>query len=235
MHGNAMGELTGSWPVIVPPGPGVLCAYGDATTRVQDEASRTYVKRSDQIEEKDLLADLEELSAKASVSLNADGIPSDDQEVIYQADIRYVGQAFQISMEFTTSDIMEKGLSLLTERFDKEHEQLFTFALGQDHELVMIRAVVRASAANIEDVQVGEESASLEDCKLHDTRFYYKGNWHDAVIYDRNPLHAGLKIPGPAIISEMDSTTVILPAYEATVDVLGNLLINPVKQTEAGS
>jgi N-methylhydantoinase A len=235
MHGNAMGELTHSWPVIVPPGPGVLCAYGDATTRVQDEASRTYVKRADQLEVKDLLRDLEELRDRASVSLNADGIPSEQQEVTYQADIRYIGQAFQISMEFTTDDIMDKGISLLTRRFDTEHEQLFTFALGEDHELVMIRAVVRANAASIKEVQVGQESASLEDCKLHDTRFYYQGEWHDAVIYDRIPLHTGHKIPGPAIISEMDSTTVILPDYEATVDVVGNLLIKPVSQTEAGS
>jgi len=234
LHGNAMGELTHSWPVIIPPGPGVLCAYGEATTRVQDEASRTYVKRADQLEVKDLLQDLEELRARASVSLDADGIASDKQEVTYQADIRYIGQAFQISMEFTAEDILEKGLSLLTERFDTEHEQLFTFALGQDHELVMIRAVVRASATRIEEVQVGLESASLEDCKLHDTRFYYKGEWHDAVIYERNPLHTGLVIPGPAIISEMDSTTVILPDYEATVDVLGNLLIKPVNHGGEG-
>ena len=232
MHGNAMGELTHSWPVIIPPGPGVLCAYGDATTRIQDEASRTYVKRADQLDAKDLLEDLEELRVRASVSLDADGIPSDQQEVTYQADIRYIGQAFQISMDFTTEDIMEKGVSLLTERFDSEHEHLFTFALGQDHELVMIRAVVQASAASIKEVPVGQESASLEDCKLHDTRFYHKGEWHDAVIYDRKPLHTGLKIPGPAIISEMDSTTVILPAYEASVDVVGNLLINPIEQSE---
>ena len=229
-----MGELTRSWPVIVPPGPGVLCAYGEATTRVQDEASRTYVKRADQLEAKDLLQDFAELRARASVSLDADGIPSEQQEVTYQADIRYVGQAFQISMDFTADDIMEKGLSLLTERFDTEHEQLFTFSLDQDHELVMIRVVVRASAARIEEVQVGRESASLEDCKLHDTRFYHKGRWHDAVIYDRKPLHAGLVIPGPAIISEMDSTTVILPAHEARVDVVGNLLINPAIHREEG-
>ena len=234
LHGNAMGELTGSWPVIIPPGPGVLCAYGDATTRIQDEASQTYVKRADQLEAEDLLQDLEELRIRASVSLDVDGIPSEQQEVTYQADIRYVGQAFQISMEFTANDIQEKGVSLLTSRFDTEHEQLFTFALGQDHELVMIRAVVRASAARIEEVPVGREDASLEDCKLHDTRFYYKGSWHDAVIYDRTPLHTGLVIPGPAIISEMDSTTVILPAHEATVDVVGNLLINPVNQGEEG-
>jgi N-methylhydantoinase A len=108
LHGNAMGELTQSWPVIIPPGPGVLCAYGDATTRVQDEAARTYVKRADQLEAEELLNDLEELSARASISLNADGIPAERQEVTFQADIRYVGQAFQISMEFTADDIMEK-------------------------------------------------------------------------------------------------------------------------------
>jgi N-methylhydantoinase A len=234
LHGNAMGELTQSWPVIIPPGPGVLCAYGDATTRVQDEASRTYVKRADQLVVEELLADLVDLRARASVSLDVDGIPADQQEVIYQADIRYAGQAFQISMEFTIEDIKQKGLALLTDRFDAEHEQLFTFALGEDHELVMIRAVVQASATKIEDVKVGLESASLEDCKLHATRFYHKGEWHDAIIYDRNPLHAGLVIPGPAIISEMDSTTVILPGNSATVDAVGNLLINPVKQGEEG-
>ncbi len=88
LHGNAMGELTQSWPVIIPPGPGVLCAFGDATTRVQDEASQTYVKRADQLEAVDLLSDLEVLRARASVSLDADGIPSEQQEVSFQADIR---------------------------------------------------------------------------------------------------------------------------------------------------
>jgi N-methylhydantoinase A len=235
LHGNAMGELTHSWPVIIPPGPGVLCAYGDATTRVQDEASRTYVKRADQLDTDELLNDLEELRLRASVSLDADGISSDQQEVSYQADIRYIGQAFQISMEFTADDIMDKGVELLTERFDREHEQLFTFALGRDHELVMIRAVVQASAAKIKELPVGEESAGLEDCRIHDTRFYHKGEWHEAVIYDRMPLHSGLTIPGPSIISEMDSTTVILPGYEAEVDQVGNLLINPVITGEDGS
>jgi len=234
LHGNAMGELTHSWPVIIPPGPGVLCAFGDATTRIQDEASQTYVKRADQLEAAELLSDLEVLRARAAVSLDADGIPAEQQEVSFQADIRYIGQAFQISMEFTADDLMEKGLALLTDRFDTEHEQLFTFALGKDHELVMIRAVVQASAAKIKEVKVGRESASLEDCKIHDTRFYHMGEWHDAVIYKRLLLHSGLVIPGPAIISEMDSTTVILPAYAAAVDDVGNLLINPVNQGEEG-
>ncbi len=234
LHGNAMGELTQSWPVIIPPGPGVLCAYGDATTRIQDEASRTYVKRADQLEAEELLTDLEELRARASVSLLADGISAAQLEVSYQADIRYIGQAFQISMEFTAANIKAQGLSLLTEQFDAQHEQLFTFALGKDHELVMIRAVVQAQATKIDEVTPGRADASLEDCEIHKTRFYHKGAWHDAVIYDRTPLHAGLQIEGPAIVSEMDSTCVILPGYVATVDAVGNLLITPTQQAEEG-
>ena len=48
-------------------------------------------------------------------------------------------------------------------------------------------------------------------------------------IYDRNKMQTDLQIPGPAIVSEMDSTTVILPGYHAMVDTVGNLLINPAK------
>jgi N-methylhydantoinase A len=189
LHGNAMGILTQSWPVIIPPGPGVLCAYGDATTAVQDEASRTYVSMAEDLTPEQLRTDLEELRDRAAVSLIADGIPAERQEVIYQADVRYAGQAFQITMDFTADELMEKGLALLTDRFDREHEQLFTFALGEDHELVMIRAIVRAPARQIAEVAVGLADASLADCRIHDTRFFYEGEWHDAVIYDREKMH----------------------------------------------
>ncbi|MGD8357655.1 MAG: hydantoinase/oxoprolinase family protein, partial [Lysobacterales bacterium] len=229
LHGNAMGILTQSWPVIIPPGPGVLCAYGDATTALQDEASRTYVSMAEDLTPDQLIADLEELRERAAVSLVADGIPAEKHEVIYQADVRYAGQAFEITMDFSADELREQGLALLTDRFDKEHEQLFTFALGQDHELVMIRAIVRAAARQIAEVAVGQADARLEDCRVHDTRFYYEGDWHDAVIYDRSKLNSGLVVPGPAIVGEMDSTTVILPGYEARVDEIGSLLIKPAE------
>jgi N-methylhydantoinase A len=229
LHGNAMGILTRSWPVIVPPGPGVLCAYGDATTAVRDEASRTYVSKAENLTPQRLLADLEELRDRAAVSLNADGIAAEQQEVAYQADVRYAGQAFELTMEFTAEELLAQGLALLTERFDREHEQLFTFALGEDHELVMIRAIVKAKSRAIAETRPGGAGGRLEDCKVHDTRFYFEGEWHEAVIYDRGGLAEGMRIDGPAIVIEMDSTTVVLPGFEATVDAIGNLLINPAQ------
>ena len=130
-------------------------------------------------------------------------------------------------MDFTEEQLREGGLSLLTEQFDAEHEQLFTFKLGDGHEILMIRAVAKARAKAIAELQMGQAGTTLEQCRIHDSRFYYDGQWCDIHIYDRNKLHEGLVVPGPAIVGEMDSTTVVLPGYEARVDPVGNLLINP--------
>ena len=220
LHANALGILTNAWPVIIPPGPGVLCAYGDATTRVQDEAARTYLMMADDLSLEKLLADLQELQSRAGESLVADGIPADTHEVTFQADLRYAGQAFQITVDFTEEQLRARGVALLTDAFDAEHEQLFTFKLGDGHEVLMIRAVAKARAASIAELQTGAAGTSLEDCRVHESRFYVDGAWHDCVIYDRTRLHEGLCVPGPAIVSEMDSTSVILPGFTA--------LINPV-------
>lgn len=229
LHANAMGILTEAWPVIIPPGPGVLCAYGDATTRVQDEAARTYLTMAGGLGDEQLLADLRELRLRAGESLLADGIPVADHEVSYQADLRYVGQAFQITVDFTEEQLKARGVALLTDRFDNEHEQLFTFRLGDGHEILMIRALVKARSKAIAELKTGRAGTTLEQCRIHESRFYHEGHWHDIVIYDRNKLHEGLVVPGPAIISEMDSTTVVLPGFKARVDAIGNLLINPAK------
>ncbi len=228
LHANALGILSGAWPVIIPPGPGVLCAYGDATTRIQDEASQTYVKRIDGLAADELIEQLEALRTRASESFEADGIPADSQEVSYQADIRYAGQAFQLSLAVTTDELKSKGLAVLTDEFDRQHEQLFTFAHGKDHEIVIIRAIVKETTSLTADLKaVSDKKTKPKDAKLHDTKFYHDQEWHDAVIYDRGRLGVGTVITGPAIVVEMDATTLVLPGHAATVDTVGNLLINP--------
>jgi len=92
----------------------------------------------------------------------------------------------------------------------------------------MIRAVAKAKAAEMAIGHVGSADAELKDCIVHESKFHYDGDWYDAPLYDRSKLHAGIVVPGPSIVMEMDSTTVILPGYSATVDKVGNLLINPV-------
>jgi N-methylhydantoinase A len=230
LHANALGILTGSWPTIIPPGPGVLCAYGDATTVVKDEASKTYVTLIKDTNQESLAELFNELTDKASSTLIADGISKDSLEVTLQADVRYTGQAFQLSIECTQADFEANGLELLVKRFDEEHTQLFTFALDDGHEIVMVRAIVSAASTALPQSKQLSGTTELSDCKIADTKIYHQGQYHDAAIYERSKMGVGLKIPGPCIVGEMDSTTVILPGYIATVDQVGNLLINPVSK-----
>ncbi len=229
LHANAMGILSDAWPVIIPPGPGVLCARGDATTTVQDEATRTYIRLAEDVTTDDLLADLKALEERAAQALIEDGIPTEDHEVTYQADIRYAGQAFEITVDFTEDELKARGVSVITDQFDEEHDQLFSFKLTDGHEILMIRAVVKAKATDMAAAAVGSADKELKDCLIHESKFYYDGDWHTAPLYDRNLLHPGIIVPGPSIVMEMDSTTVILPGHAAEVDKVGNLLINPTK------
>ena len=228
LHANALGILTEAWPVIVPPGPGVLCAYGDATTRVQDEAARTYITMASDLTADKLADDLLGLKGRASESLIQDGIAKERLEVTYQADLRYAGQAFQITVEFTEAELRTRGVAVLTDQFDAEHEQLFTFKLGDGHEILMIRAVVGASVTLKADITIPQGTGDVSGAVIHQSRFFYEGQWHEAAIFNRSGLGALDVIMGPAIVSEMDSTTVVLPGYSATVDSVGNLLIQPV-------
>lgn len=226
LHANALGILTQAWPVIIPPGPGVLCAFGDASTVIKDEAARSFVKLIKDLSTEELLSSFQELKTKATASLLADGISFEQQVVSYQADVRYAGQAFQLSIEFSEQEFSEQGVDLLINHFNKEHEKLFTFSLDEGHEIVMIRVLVSSNDEPVAELNMGNETISLADCKIHDSTFYYEGKTHDAAIYERSRLAVGLVAPGPAIIVEMDSTSVILPGYHAKVDNVGNLLIN---------
>src|SRR6056300_1328762 len=227
LHANALGRLVNSFPVIVPPGPGVLCAYGDATTQLQDEAARSYGMLAGDISPDQLKQDLSALRDRAAQALLADGIPEDQLDVTYQADVRYAGQAFQISVNFDIAGVDANGLAVITDVFDDEHEKLFTFKLGDGHEIVMIRAVVSSRGQSLEIKLTQSSDATLTDCAIHATRIYFEGNWYDATIYERYKLHTELVVPGPAIVTEMDSTTLILPGYQARTDAVGNLLIEP--------
>ena len=229
LHANALGILSNSFPVIIPPGPGVLCAYGDATTQIQDEASRSYLAMAQDVTTDKFLIDLKDLREKASQSLIKDGVSDSNLEVTYQADVRYAGQAFQITVEFDETEYESKGIQLITDAFDDEHYQLFTFKLSDGHEILMIRAIVKVAQAEIKSSITSSSDSSVDDAVIQESRFYHESEWHDAKIYDRNKLYSAHVIPGPAIVSEMDSTTVILPMHEAAVDNVGNLIINPKK------
>jgi N-methylhydantoinase A len=218
-----MGMLMGSWPVIIPPSPGVLCAYGDATTRLRVDAQRSFNKLVTHTDDAEVGAVIEEIIAQVVAELAAEGVPPPDQELRVEIDIRYAGQAFEVPL------YSPKGSTItdLVTRFDAEHKRLFTFNLSVPQELVNIRVVALGKAANVSAEKIERGTADATEGRLRNQKVWMDGAERDAVIYDRSKLKAGNHITGPAIICEMDSTTLVLNGHVADVDEFANILINP--------
>ncbi|MEE8306452.1 MAG: hydantoinase/oxoprolinase family protein, partial [Gammaproteobacteria bacterium] len=227
LHANALGKLMGSWPVIIPPGPGVLCAYGDATTRVRDEASRTFIRGFSKTSADEVSGVFQELADQAAGTLDAEGVPRGDQSTSYQVDIRYHGQGLLLTVNVDLDELNSKGLDAIGVPFDEMHRQLFTFALELEKEVVNLRAVVQGQPTNVTAATAGKGSADASAAVITEHEVYAGGKRQAAKIYDRAKLLAGNRIPGPAVIMEMDATSLILPDHTGEVDSLGNILINP--------
>ena len=228
LHANAIGRLTQSWPVIIPPSPGVLCAYGDATTRLRNEASQTMIRRFSETSGEEIGLILNELAERAAQALDAEGVPRSDQTTQYQLDCRYRGQGFVLTVEIDLNEFRQGGLNVVRSRFADLHTQMFTFAHDVEEEVVNLRAIAqgKATVAKSRSVQQGGPDPSA--ARVGDTRMYVDGAEREASVYDRAKLLAGNRIEGPAMITEMDSTTLILPDHVGEVDALGNILINPM-------
>jgi N-methylhydantoinase A len=223
LHGNAMAMLMGSWPVIIPPSPGVLCAYGDATTRLRVDAQRSFNRLVTQTNDSEVKAVVEEIIAQVTSELEAEGVTAADQEHRVEIDLRYSGQAFEVPLSAPVGSTIAE----LVDRFDAEHLRLFTFNLPVPQEIVNIRVVALGKAANVSAERIEKGSGNPASAKLYDHKLWMDGREQDAIIYDRARLRAGDRITGPAIITEMDSTTLVHSGHVATVDDFGNLLINP--------
>ena len=233
LHANALSRLINAWPTIIPPGPGVLCAYGDATTRLRNEASQTYVTPLSDTSDKEIQDMLRELQNSASEDLTAEGVTRDEQDVFYQIDIRYKGQGMKLTVDVTPEDFQREGLAGVARRFDAEHEQLFTFALDAEHELVGLRAVVQGAEKNFINTEGASGGKDASAARVQPTRIYADGAWREGHIYDRGKLSPGNHVPGPAVVTEMDSTSVILPDHVGIIDDVGNILIWPADHPKA--
>jgi N-methylhydantoinase A len=235
LHANALGKLTGAWPVIVPPSPGVLCALGDATTSARDESARTCLRRFADLTGGELAGILRDLSSAASGRLTGQGIPENEQQVSYQVDVRYFGQGFDIPVDVDPAwlDDPDQALRIIGERFDAEHERLFSFVLPVDHELVNARASVSGPRPKVTPTVLEPGTGDPAAARTGQARIWVDGGWRDAARYDRTLLRAGDVLPGPAIVTEMDSTTLVLPGHVATVDHCGSLLIRPAGVSSA--
>jgi len=144
--------------------------------------------------------------------------------------VRYVGQSYELSVELAAGTITQTTLDGVTADYHVAHEQAYGHNAPEEPvEFVNMRVTSRGKIArpNLKEVDRGTGS----DGAIKETRDVYfaeSGGLIPTPVFDRYQLGEGDQITGPAIVEEVDSTTVIHPGTAATIDVVGNLLIRAV-------
>jgi N-methylhydantoinase A len=192
---------------------------------VRDEASRTFVRRFDDTSDSEVKQILEELAESAAQTLDAEGVARSEQSALYQIDLRYAGQGMRLTVDIAPEDFARSGLADVGKKFDAMHEQMFTFALDARHELYNLRALVQGKETVAQAKTLERGTGNPAAAVFEETTVYVDGRDQPAKIYDRSKLAAGDRIKGPAIVTEMDSTTLILPGHTGEVDDVGCILI----------
>jgi N-methylhydantoinase A len=228
LHANALAKLMGSFPVIVPPAPGLLCAIGDLVADFRDEFAQTYIRLLKEASGTEVAGILDTLGGHAWAWLEGEGIDAKDQRIVYSADMRYHRQGYEIPVALDPEEVRGNGLADLEERFYGLHEQLYGFRMPDTAcEIVNLRAV-GSGAVPKPELPVGNlGSDDASGAVVDEQQVVFDGQRVATKIYDRAKLQPGATLDGPAIVTEFDSTTVVLPGYRAAVDANFNILITP--------
>lgn len=237
LHANSLGKLLGAWPVIIPPSPGVLCAWGDATTLLRHEVAMTFIRVLNVTTAEEISSGYDTLLKQAGeVMRDQQGVPDDKQVFKYQADLRYMGQAITVPIDVNVQKFEKDGLAHLREVFEAAHEKLFTYRLSSDVELMNLRVVAEEEKPDLVVRRLDSTSDPNPPISaiFGKTNLVYSGKeYNDSHVYARAELKQGHVLHGPCVVNEMDSNTVILPGFRAEVDHVGNLLLWEIKKQQS--
>lgn len=229
LHANAMAELLGCYPVVVPSNPGVLSALGFLEAEFKNEFVQTFIRSTKGIDSEQVWSRFRDLRANAIAWLDEQEIAQADRKVTYSLDLRYEQQGFEVAVA-VAPELVEQagGLDGVLVNFHALHERLYGVRFHVPVELVALRVVATGATPPVDEQPV-ETAADPAAALIETSKAYFDGSWVSTPHYDRSKMGLGHRVDGPAIIRQYDTTTVLLPRHYAEVDSHGNLLIWPTK------
>ena len=230
LHANRLADELAIPETMIPMSPGIFSAMGLLSTDLKHDYSSTLVRRLDQIVADDLSQEFKGLEAQGRSALDRDRVDEERMQFLRQMDLRYVGQSYELTLSIDDPNLDAEEVQRVAARFHGEHERAYGFSAPTEPiELVNLRltAIGRIAKPSLRQLAVGE-GASQALLTTRSVYFAESGGFVDCPIYDRYQFRAESVIDGPAIVAEMDSTTLIHPDYRARVDGNGNLLIRKV-------
>ena len=222
VHGAALAAEMGMAEVLVPEAPGVLAAFGLLAAAIEHHHARTLQARTDVADLAAINRCLAELDAAGRARMRDEGVGPDDVRVAYAADMRYVGQAYELEVPIA-APMTPARVPEVVAAFHTVHARVYGYARAQQPaEFVNFRAVHTYPLPRALVRRAERMPGTLADAPVG-TRPAYFGGFVSAAVYDRGRLPQGARIAGPAIIEQLDTTTVVPPGVTAVVDDAANL------------
>ena len=209
MHACSLAEELGIETVLVPRAGGVLSALGLAISDLRRNYVRPYLTSLEDVDEGEFGKKFKDMESSASEDL-------EDPEYTRQADLRYRGQSFELTVDADGS--FEK----LEERFHTTHEQRYGYRMDDESvELVNLRLIATVPVEKPEP----EEPPAEDEAESKRREANFDGEWQEVPVLDRDRMGKGSKVFGPAIVEFKESTCVVRPGWRGAVDGVGTLAL----------
>jgi len=227
LHAAALARDLGIREVLVPPTPGILCALGLLVEPLRLDLVRTRVQLLDTLTAAELDQLFTDMAAEGAAWLDGEAVPAPRRRLVRALDMRYLGQNFELTVAAPPGG--PGAPEALHQAFLREHERVYGYAAPD--ESVQIVAVRLTALGEPEPLRLAALPAapgpSPEAARAGERPVYFDEprGFAPTPIYRRERLLAGHVLAGPAIVEQMDSTTVVLPGAHARVDAHGNLVI----------
>jgi N-methylhydantoinase A len=220
LHACAIATEVGIRTVVVPRYPGLASAHGLLLSDVRHDLRRSWV-RSAQSDEAALGAALRELGAAGHRHLDAAGVPEERQRVTFEVDMRYRGQAFELTV--ASSQGAEPDRRSLDSAFHEAHRNIYGHAATDwETEIVTLRAQAVGTIPEI----AWNEAPRARNRSARRTRMVWTGTEHvEHRVLDRNALGLDDTLKGPAIIEQEDSTVLLPARWRALAMRAGTLVL----------
>jgi len=234
MHAAALAKSAGIPTVLVPEQPGVLSAVGLVTADIRHDFVQTRVLKGNAVNVANLRPLYDHLRKLGDEALNRDGIAEETRQFNRSADVRYIGQAYEVNVGMPDGPLDDAALDKLRAEFHALHKQLYAHN-HPDKPIEFVSARLTAlgltSAPEMHAVaETGKKPKAKESVKVF---FEETDAFSETPVYDRVDLHPGASFAGPAIVEQVDTTVIIHPEQTVRVDKFGNLLINTGSEDNA--
>lgn len=212
--------------VLVPVAPGVTSALGLLMADLRHDFAQTVLRPGSELSPEEITSWYEQLETQAVEQMTREGIGPNDIALARTADARYVGQGYELEVPAASGKLEQGQVEDIIQRFHEAHVRSYGYASRDNTvEVVNLRVTALAEMQRPQLAGKAREEGSEAEAVVEERDVYFGNERKRAKVYDRSLLHPGDAIAGPAIVEQLDSTTVIWADQIATVDGYSNLLL----------